>query len=96
MRLTTADRERLSKFLFDAIPRYRGSERKEFNGVASGNLFGILEIENRDLTRKLVDRQGLVAAAVDLGFIIEAGKGGSRRGTVVWEFIDLPPAVAGP
>lgn len=81
MQLTTSDQERLSKFLLDAIPRY---------GVASGNLFGLLDIENPDLTRKLVDRQGLVAAARDLGFIIEGGKGGSRVGSVIWEFIDLP------
>ncbi|TPN45317.1 hypothetical protein FJ976_24085 [Mesorhizobium sp. B1-1-9] len=92
MQLSAPDQERLSKFLYDAIQRYRGSERSDFNGVASGNLFGILDIENRDLTRKLVDRQGLVAAARNLGFVIEPGNGGSRAGSVVWEFIDLPLA----
>lgn len=91
MYLTKEDREKLSEFLLDAIRRPNFNTREEFKGAASGNLFGLLEIQNRDLAKKLGDRKGLVSAARDLGFVIEGGKGGSRSGTVIWEFIDLPP-----
>lgn len=90
--LTTKDRHELREFLLDAIPRYRNNHsRRDLSGVASGNLFGILDVINRALRRKLKDRQGLVSAARDLGFVIDIGIGGSSRGAVVWEYIDLPP-----
>lgn len=91
MQLSMKDRDELNEFLLDEIPRGRNLTRKDLNGAASGNLFGLLDILNRPLRRKLKDRQGLVSAARDLGFAIEIGMGGSSRGAVVWEYIDLPP-----
>ncbi|TIU01168.1 MAG: hypothetical protein E5W55_01120 [Mesorhizobium sp.] len=87
----TADQKReLSEFLQDKLQQPKFEARTDVTGIASGNLFGVLEITNRGLAKKLQNRTGLVSAARDLGFRIDAGKGGSRAGTVVWEYIALP------
>lgn len=87
----TADQKReLSEFLQDKLQQPRFEARPDVTGIASGNLFGVLEITNRGLAKKLRNRTGLVSAARDLGFRIDAGNGGSRAGTVVWEYIALP------
>ncbi|PBB85609.1 MULTISPECIES: hypothetical protein [unclassified Mesorhizobium] len=90
MKLTTAEKRELSEFLHSYIERYTFRNRTDVDGVASGNLFGLLELVNKPLAKKLQNRSGLVSAARDLGFGITAGKGGSRAGTVIWEYIDVP------
>ncbi|TGR13056.1 hypothetical protein EN833_07730 [Mesorhizobium sp. M4B.F.Ca.ET.190.01.1.1] len=90
MKLNADEKRRLSEFLRSQIERFTFRHRKDVDGVASGNLFGILWVTDRGLAKKVEDRVGLVSAARDLGFVIDAGKGGSRAGTVVWEYIDLP------
>lgn len=90
MRLTDREKTDLTDFLNEHIRRSSFSTRADLAGAASGNLFGLLEVTNRSLAKKLDGRKGLVVAARRLGFRINAGKGGSRAGAVVWEFIDLP------
>lgn len=92
--LTPTEKGSLRKFLTAEIVarRDRPLGRDDMEGVQSGSLYNVLKLPQHHpvIAKKLKDRTGLVAEARELGFVINVGSGGSRRGTVAWESVDLP------
>lgn len=91
--LTPTEEATLCIFLTNEIAARRDHPhgRQDIEGVMSGRLFNVLKLPTRhpEIAQKLKNRSGLVTAAENLKFVINVGRGGSSRGTVAWESIDL-------
>ena len=90
--LDEGDLTRLKRFIANTIAERRDDpSRGDIVGVPSGTIFNLLKLSEPDLARRIRARQDLIRYAEALGFVVRPYRGGrGKRGSGIWETIDLP------